>query len=115
MKNPVASRHGYRNRLARRASSALQSQNFAPEERGIYPSQIEEKFFDLGGTFLLELLMVAKVQKELVSNLRAVKLYQYSTIRTLAGYLDRKDQKTVNSPIAPIWKNSISKIARKNQ
>jgi amino acid adenylation domain-containing protein len=65
---------------------------------GLEQVGIEENFFDLGGTSLLGLRMIARVQKELGSNLRAVKLYQYPTIRTLAQYLDREDRKQSDRP-----------------
>jgi amino acid adenylation domain-containing protein len=51
---------------------------------------IEDNFFDLGGTSLLGLRMVARVQKQLGTDLPAVKLYHYPTIRALAQYLDPK-------------------------
>ncbi|WP_310482603.1 amino acid adenylation domain-containing protein [Chamaesiphon sp. VAR_48_metabat_403] len=57
---------------------------------------IEANFFDLGGTSLLGLQMVTRVQKQLNTDFRAVKLYQYPTIRTLARFLDRAD--TQNLP-----------------
>jgi amino acid adenylation domain-containing protein len=65
---------------------------------GLEQVGIEENFFDLGGTSLLGLRMVARVQKELGSSLRAVKLYQYPTIRTLAQYLDREDRQQSDRP-----------------
>ena len=52
---------------------------------------IESNFFDLGGTSLLGLQMVTRVQKQLNADFRAVKLYQYPTIRTLGRFLDRTD------------------------
>ncbi|MEE3716405.1 amino acid adenylation domain-containing protein [Tumidithrix elongata RA019] len=59
---------------------------------------IEDNFFDMGGTSLLGLQMVARVQKQLGSNFRAVKLYQYPTVRTLAQYLDREESKSSGFP-----------------
>ena len=59
---------------------------------------IEDNFFDIGGTSLLGLQMVARVQKQLGSEFRAVKLYQYPTIRTLAQYLDRENRKRFDDP-----------------
>jgi amino acid adenylation domain-containing protein len=66
---------------------------------GLEQVGIEENFFDLGGTSLLGLRMIARVQKELSSDLRAVKLYQYPTIRTLAEYLDREDRKRLEQSL----------------
>ncbi|WP_181016043.1 non-ribosomal peptide synthetase/type I polyketide synthase [Pseudanabaena sp. BC1403] len=60
---------------------------------GLEQVGIEDNFFDIGGTSLLGLQMVTRVQKQLGSEFRAVKLYQYPTIRTLAQYLDREDLK----------------------
>ncbi len=48
---------------------------------------IEDNFFDLGGTSILSLQVVARVQQQLGIQLRAVKLYQYPTIRALAQHL----------------------------
>jgi amino acid adenylation domain-containing protein len=66
---------------------------------GLEQVGIEDNFFDLGGTSLLGLRMIARVQKQLNSDLRAVKLYQYPTIRTLAQYLDRVDRKLSDRPL----------------
>lgn len=60
---------------------------------GLEQVGIEDNFFDIGGTSLLGLQMVTRVQKQLGSEFRAVKLYQYPTIRTLAQYLDRETRK----------------------
>lgn len=48
---------------------------------------IEDSFFDLGGTSILSLQVVARIQRNFGIQLRAVKLYQYPTIRALAKYL----------------------------
>nr|WP_083636515.1 hybrid non-ribosomal peptide synthetase/type I polyketide synthase [Leptolyngbya sp. 'hensonii'] len=48
---------------------------------------VEDNFFDLGGTSLLALQTVTRIQKQLGYTLRTVKLYEYPTIRTLARYL----------------------------
>lgn len=53
---------------------------------------IEENFFDLGGTSILGLQLVARIQKQFNQPLRAVKLYQYPTIRALAQYLQQADR-----------------------
>jgi acyl carrier protein len=57
---------------------------------GLNQVGIEDNFFDLGGTSILGLQMVARTQKKFGTNLRAVKLYQYPTIRALAEYLIQK-------------------------
>jgi amino acid adenylation domain-containing protein len=51
---------------------------------------IHDNFFDLGGTSILGLQLVARIQEQLGSTLRTVKLYQYSTVRALVEYLDRE-------------------------
>ena len=48
---------------------------------------IEDNFFDLGGTSLLGLQLLARIQKDIGWEIRAVKLYQYPTIKKLAKYL----------------------------
>ena len=58
---------------------------------GLNQVGIEDNFFDLGGTSILGLQMVARVQKRFGSSFRAVKLYQYPTIRTLAKYLTQEE------------------------
>ena len=65
---------------------------------GLEQVGIEDNFFDIGGTSLLGLQMVTRVQKQLGSEFRAVKLYQYPTIRTLAQYLDREEHKQLEQP-----------------
>ncbi|MEH2377487.1 MAG: amino acid adenylation domain-containing protein [Nostoc sp.] len=48
---------------------------------------IDDNFFDLGGTSISILQVTARVQQELSIQLPAVKLFQYSTIGSLAKYL----------------------------
>ncbi len=55
---------------------------------------IEDNFFDLGGTSLLGLQLIARVQKQLSEDFRAVQLYQYPTIRALAQHLNPEVSKT---------------------
>ncbi len=66
---------------------------------GLEQVGIEDNFFDIGGTSLLGLQMVTRVQKQLGSEFRAVKLYQYPTIRTLAQYLDRENRNLLELPL----------------
>lgn len=49
---------------------------------------IDDNFFDLGGTSISILQVAVRVQKELGIQLPTVKLFQYSTIGSLAKYLD---------------------------
>ncbi len=51
---------------------------------------IQDNFFDLGGTSLLGLQVIARIQKQFSTELRAVKLYQYPTIYSLAKYLSQE-------------------------
>lgn len=48
---------------------------------------IDDNFFDLGGTSISILQVAVRVQKELGIQLPTVKLFQYSTIASLANYL----------------------------
>ncbi|MEH2064602.1 MAG: non-ribosomal peptide synthetase [Nostoc sp.] len=48
---------------------------------------IDDNFFDLGGTSISILQVAVRVQQELGIELAAVKLFQYSTIGSLANYL----------------------------
>lgn len=50
---------------------------------------VESNFFDLGGTSILGVQLVARIQAQFDIALRAVKLYQYPTIQTLAQYVDQ--------------------------
>lgn len=51
---------------------------------------VADNFFDLGGTSLLGLQVMTRIQKRYDSNLRAVMLYQYPTIQALADYLSQE-------------------------
>ncbi|OUL24323.1 thioester reductase [Nostoc sp. RF31YmG] len=51
---------------------------------------IDDNFFDLGATSISILQVTARIQQELGIELPAVKLFQYSTIGTLAKYLQLK-------------------------
>lgn len=71
---------------------------------------IEDNFFDLGGTSLLGLQLVARIQKQLSADLRAVQLYQYPTIRALAQHLSPEASKA--SPLNPQSRAQRQKIAQ---
>ncbi len=76
------------------AASTVMEQNLADIWCGVLGLDrvgVEANFFDIGGTSLLGLQMVTRVQKQLDADFRGVKLYQYPTIRTLARFLDRID------------------------
>ena len=58
---------------------------------------VEDNFFDLGGTSLLGMQLVARIQKHDNSDFRAVMLYQYPTVRAMAQYLgEKKDGDTIS-------------------
>ncbi|MBD2329075.1 polyketide synthase [Alkalinema sp. FACHB-956] len=61
---------------------------------GLSQVSVDENFCDLGGTSLLGLQLVTRIQKQFNLDLRAVKLYQYPTIRSLAAYLVQLQQKS---------------------
>lgn len=60
---------------------------------GLSQVGIEDNFFDLGGTSILGLQLVARVQKQFGYPLRVVKLYQYPTVRVLAQYLEQAESR----------------------
>ncbi len=60
------------------------------EVLGLQRVGIEDNFFDLGGTSLLGLQLIARLQKSFGVELRAVKLYQYPNIKKLATYLTQR-------------------------
>jgi (S)-2-hydroxyglutarate dehydrogenase len=62
------------------------------------PTLIKENFFELRGTSLPRLRGVARIHKELGSDIHAVKLHRCLTIRTLGQSLDRKIRKQSNPP-----------------
>jgi amino acid adenylation domain-containing protein len=60
---------------------------------GLEQVSIENNFFDIGGTSLLGLQLIARIQNSFGVELRAVKLYQYPTIQKLAHYLTESTKK----------------------
>ena len=52
---------------------------------------VESNFFDIGGTSLLSITVLSKIQSKLetASDLSIVHLYQYPTITSLAAYLSK--------------------------
>lgn len=53
---------------------------------------IQDNFFDLGGTSILGLQAIARVQKQFGADLKVVKLYQYPTVHSLAKYLGQGEE-----------------------
>ena len=62
---------------------------------GLEQVGIEDNFFDVGGTSILSLQVATRLTTQLGQTVRAVKLYQYPTIRTLASYLSQAQQPAV--------------------
>ncbi|BDI15507.1 hypothetical protein ANSO36C_13090 [Nostoc cf. commune SO-36] len=58
---------------------------------------IDDNFFDLGATSISILQVAVRVQQELSIELSAVKLFQYSTISSLAKYLTSKQNSQPSS------------------
>lgn len=83
--SPVSARNATEQRLAELWSEIL----------GLDQVSVEENFFDLGGTSLLGLQLVTRIQKQFNVTLRAVKLYQYPTVRALAAYLVQLESATL--------------------
>jgi amino acid adenylation domain-containing protein len=63
------------------------------EVLGLEQVGIENNFFDIGGTSLLGLKLITRIQNSFGVDLRAVKLYQYPTIQKLAHYLTESTKK----------------------
>lgn len=62
---------------------------------GLEQVGIEDNFFDVGGTSILSLQVATRLTTQIGQPVRAVKLYQYPTIRTLAQYLSQSQQPAV--------------------
>jgi amino acid adenylation domain-containing protein len=61
---------------------------------------IEDNFFDLGGNSLLGLKAIDRIQSRFNLKVAVVRLYQYSSIRSMAAYLDQAT--SGHQPIAMI-------------
>jgi amino acid adenylation domain-containing protein len=55
---------------------------------GLDQVSVEDNFFEIGGTSILGLRLMARVQRQLGIEVRAVKLYEYPTVRSLAQWLE---------------------------
>lgn len=82
--NPIAPRTAMEKRL-----SELWCELLGLEQVGT-----GDNFFDAGGTSILSLQMASRLSTELGQPQRAVKVYQYPTIRRLAQYLTQAQQPT---------------------
>lgn len=82
---------------------AVWKEKFAPLELSV-----TDDFFDLGGHSLLASLVVSEMRKKEVSKGISVKdIYQYRSIRALAGYLDHRDVGT-REPAKDIHADPVS-------
>jgi amino acid adenylation domain-containing protein len=59
---------------------------------------VEDNFFDLGGNSLLGLRVIAQIQERFKLKVSVVRLYQYSTIRSMGQYLAKAIQEIPSSP-----------------
>ncbi len=57
-----------------------------------------DNFFEMGGTSLLGMRVTIRIQQQIQSAFRAVKLYEYPTIAALAHYLDDAASDTASGP-----------------
>lgn len=69
---------------------------------------VEDNFFDLGGTSLLGMQLVTRIQKHYYSDFRAVLLYQYPTVRALAEYLSAEKGSNLGSQTLPTSRSPIT-------
>ena len=61
-----------------------------------------DRFFEIGGTSLLAVQIVLEIKKTFNMELSIVKLFQYSTIKSLANYLTERDDNTISFKKASI-------------
>ncbi len=79
------------------------------EVLGLNQIGVEDNFFDLGGTSLLGLQLIARIQKSFNIKLRGVKLYHYPSICKLAQYITQQIEKgstQVKTPLQPTQNKS---------
>jgi len=90
------------------------------EVLGVERVGIDDSFFDLGGHSLLMARVHGRVHERLRSDLSMIDLFQYPTIRSLAGYVDSLPPAT--SAPAPVttdeprsWQSAQERVARQRQ
>ena len=85
---------------------------FAPNQVGV-----EDNFFDLGGHSLFASQMISELRKDKQMNMLSVRdIYDYPTIRELAGYIDslsrntvnKETEKTLNKKVKPLTFYSVA-------
>lgn len=78
---------------------------------------INDNFFDLGGRSILLPQIVFRLTNEFKYKIELIDLFQYTTIKSLAAFLDQKSKQTVNtsdiSQRATLQKNSIADRRRR--
>jgi non-ribosomal peptide synthetase-like protein len=76
---------------------------FAPNQVGV-----EDNFFDLGGHSLFASQMISELRKDKQMNMLSVRdIYDYPTIRELAGYIDSLSRNTVNKETEKTLKKKV--------
>ncbi len=65
---------------------------------GIAPIGADDSFFDLGGRSLQVVQVHQKLREGAMPNVEIATLFQYSTVRQLAGYLMKSEQKPSRTP-----------------
>jgi amino acid adenylation domain-containing protein len=68
------------------------------EVLGVFQVSRHDNFFDIGGTSLLGMKVVARIQQQLCPEFRVVKLYEHPTVAALAGYLAAGEPAALTSP-----------------
>ena len=78
------------------------------EVLGLEQVGTDENFFDVGGTSILSLQVASRLSKELGQPVRAVKLYEYPTIRRLAHYLTQVHSPKPTADSSPASQPSVT-------
>ncbi|MFT5759603.1 MAG: amino acid adenylation domain-containing protein [Alteromonadaceae bacterium] len=63
---------------------------------------VNTSFFDLGGHSLLSIRLVSEIRQELVFELAVKNIFEYSTVRTLAEYIDNAIEQGVEAELRSI-------------
>ena len=69
---------------------------------GLHPISILDNFFEIGGTSLLAVRLLAEIEKQLGKNLPPVTLLQNNTIQSLASVLAKNVTQTAWSSLVPL-------------
>jgi acyl carrier protein len=83
---------------------------------GIKNVGLQDNFFDLGGHSLLAVQAQARIRTALGVDLPVVKVFQYPTVKSLAGYLNREEeQPRASSQRGSLKQAAYAKRARREQ